>query len=91
MLAVIAVATLHQLDFPLWRAGHPGFCWTPDIHNHTTGTCWLKYQEGWDNNVDLSKSNLKANHRGKYSEEFRSIHKTAPVDTQWVAGVIPNL
>jgi len=31
--------------------------------NHTTGECWLKVQEKWDNNVDMTKSNLMVNHR----------------------------
>ena len=43
-----------------------------------TGECWLKYQKGWDNDVDRSKSNLAVNRRGSYSPEFRREHKTAP-------------
>lgn len=39
------------------RHRHP-CSWTMDIHNHTTGDCWLKWQSGWDNNVDHKTTNL---------------------------------
>lgn len=61
-----------------------------DIHKHTTGDCWLKYQAGWDNVTDRSKTNLKVNHRGKFSAEFRAEHKTSPELVPWIAGVIPG-
>ena len=28
------------------------------LADHTTGDCWLKHQEKWDNNPDLTTSNL---------------------------------
>jgi hypothetical protein len=31
----------------------------------------------------------KVNHRGKFSDEFKVIHKTAPELVPWMAGVIP--
>jgi len=29
-----------------------------DIHNHTTGDCWLKHQSGWDGDTDRKTTNL---------------------------------
>ncbi|KAL4451841.1 hypothetical protein ABPG75_007503 [Micractinium tetrahymenae] len=66
-----------------------GECWSPDIWNHTTGECWLKYQEGWDGVTDREKTNLAVNRRGAYPPEFRAVHTTAPEMVAWVAGVFP--
>ncbi|PRW57001.1 hypothetical protein C2E21_4332 [Chlorella sorokiniana] len=66
-----------------------GECWSPDIWNHTTGECWLKYQAEWDNVVDRERTNLAVNRRGRYPDEFRNEHKTSPDKVQWTAGVIP--
>ncbi|KXZ47567.1 hypothetical protein GPECTOR_34g726 [Gonium pectorale] len=83
----------HRDDRPcnvwVWCGDPSGICWTMDIHNHTTGDCWLKHQEKWDNNPDRSKSNLEVNHQGKFSAEFRAVHKTAPELVPWVAGIVP--
>lgn len=46
--------------------------------NHTTGECWLKYQAGWDNNVDRAATNLVVNARGPYPDAYRQEHKTSP-------------
>jgi hypothetical protein len=62
----------------VWCGSPTGECWSPDIWNHTSGECWLKYQKDWDNSVDRSKSNLAVNLRGRYPPEFRKEHKTAP-------------
>ncbi|KAJ9508252.1 hypothetical protein QJQ45_011760 [Haematococcus lacustris] len=72
------------------RRDPSGVCWTMDIHNHTTGDCWLKYQAGWDNIVDLKKSNLKVNHQNQFTPAFRKEHKTAPLLVPWVAGLVPQ-
>lgn len=72
----------------VWCGDPSGECWTPDIHSHKTGDCWLKFQSQWDQNVDKKKSNLAVNSRGKYSEEYRKEHKTAPEYVAWVAGVV---
>lgn len=66
-----------------------GECWSPDIWNHTTGECWLKYQAGWDGNTDRAATNLEVNDRGAYSAAFRQEHKTAPDMVAWSAGVVP--
>ncbi|GIL78331.1 hypothetical protein Vretimale_7682 [Volvox reticuliferus] len=73
----------------VWCGDPSGICWTMDIHNHTTGDCWLKHQAKWDNNPDRSKSNLEINHQGAFSSDFRAVHKTAPELVPWVAGVVP--
>ncbi|KAG2432799.1 hypothetical protein HXX76_008533 [Chlamydomonas incerta] len=57
--------------------------------DHTTGDCWLKHQDKWDNNPDLSKSNLEINHKGAFTADFRAVHKTSPEMVPWVAGVVP--
>lgn len=74
----------------VWCGDPSGICWTMDIHNHTTGDCWLKHQAKWDNNPDLTQSNLEINHSGKFSAEFRATHKTSPEMVPWVAGLIPG-
>ncbi|KAL6762877.1 hypothetical protein V8C86DRAFT_2508271 [Haematococcus lacustris] len=74
----------------VWCGDPSGVCWTMDIHNHTTGDCWLKYQAGWDNIVDLKKSNLKVNHQNQFTPAFRKEHKTAPLLVPWVAGLVPQ-
>jgi len=74
----------------VWCGDPSGVCWTMDIHAHTTGDCWLKWQSGWDNVVDLKATNLKVNHRGRFSQAFRSEHKTAPEFVPWVAGLHPT-
>ena len=73
----------------VYCADPSGSCWTMDIHEHTTGDCWLKHQAEWDGNADLTKSNLKINHRGAFSKEFKAEHKTTPELIPWMAGVIP--
>lgn len=35
------------------------------------------------------RSNLKINHQGKFSDEFRREHKTSPEMVPWWAGVNP--
>lgn len=72
----------------VWCGDPSGKCWTMDIHDHTTGDCWLKFQSGWDNKTDLATTNLKVNHRDKFSTEFRNEHKTAPVKVPWTAGLV---
>ncbi|KAG2495416.1 hypothetical protein HYH03_006363 [Edaphochlamys debaryana] len=91
-----AACKQHQNDHPqrpcnvwVWCGDPSGVCWTMDIHNHTTGDCWLKHQEKWDNNPDLTKSNLEINHEGRFSAEFRATHKTSPEFVPWWAGVVP--
>lgn len=37
----------------------------------------------------LCRSNLKVNHLGKFSVEFKAEHKSAPVMVPWVAGLVP--
>ncbi|GLI66469.1 hypothetical protein VaNZ11_010312 [Volvox africanus] len=73
----------------VWCGDPSGICWTMDIHNHTTGDCWLKHQAKWDNNPDRAKSNLEVNHQGAFPADFREVHKTAPELVPWVAGVVP--
>jgi hypothetical protein len=69
----------------VWCGDPSGECWTMDIHEHTTGDCWLKHQAG----LKPDRSNLKINHKGKFSQEFKREHKTAPDLIPWTAGVIP--
>jgi len=54
--------------------------WSPDIWNHTFQECWLKVQD--------DASAPKVNHRGDFSAAFRKEHKTAPLKTPWMAGVL---
>ena len=54
--------------------------WSPDIWNHTYQECWLKVQE--------DASAPKVNHRGEFPAAFRAEHKTAPLKTPWMAGVL---
>lgn len=37
----------------VWCPDPSGQCWSPDAWNHTSGECWLKFQQHWDNSVDL--------------------------------------
>mmetsp|Transcript_19406 Transcript_19406/g.42030 ORF Transcript_19406/g.42030 Transcript_19406/m.42030 type:complete len:260 (+) Transcript_19406:126-905(+) len=78
----------HKCNMWIWCGDPSGVCWTMDIHTHTTGDCWLKYQATWDGEVDRSKTNLKVNHRGKFTPEFRAEHKTSPEYVPWVAGLV---
>ncbi|CAI5969538.1 unnamed protein product [Closterium sp. NIES-65] len=55
----------------------PGGCWSPDIWDHKHKECWLKYGDP-----------PKLNFQGRYADEFRAMHPTAPEAVQWVAGVI---
>ncbi|PNH05196.1 hypothetical protein TSOC_008576, partial [Tetrabaena socialis] len=73
----------------VWCGDPSGICWTMDIHNHTTGDCWLKHQQTWDNNPDLKTTNLVVNHRGKFGADFRITHKTSPEFVPWWAGLVP--
>uniref|UniRef100_A0A6U2IG63 Apple domain-containing protein n=1 Tax=Chlamydomonas euryale TaxID=1486919 RepID=A0A6U2IG63_9CHLO len=73
-----------------WCGDPSGICWTMDIHTHTTGDCWLKYQEHWDNDVNLVSSNLRVNMQGQFPESFRAEHKTAPLWVPWTSGMIPK-
>ena len=56
-------------------------CWSPDIHNHTRGECWLKRQR----DPLLAP---KYNARGDYPAAMRRQHRTAPRTVQWVSGVM---
>lgn len=71
-----------------WCGDPSGVCWTMDIHDHTTGDCWLKYQAQWDGITDLKTTNLKINHRDKFSDAFKAEHKTAPDYVPWISGLI---
>ncbi|GJP50141.1 hypothetical protein CLOM_g9278 [Closterium sp. NIES-68] len=55
----------------------PGGCWSPDIWDHKHKECWLKHGDP-----------PKMNFQGRYADEFRAMHPTAPEAVQWVAGVI---
>mmetsp|Transcript_50051 Transcript_50051/g.160158 ORF Transcript_50051/g.160158 Transcript_50051/m.160158 type:complete len:172 (+) Transcript_50051:262-777(+) len=72
----------------VWCGDPSGVCWSMDIWNHTTGECWLKYQEGWDGNPDLDSSNIRINQRGAFAAQFRREHRTAPLMVPWTAGVL---
>ncbi|CAK9231782.1 unnamed protein product [Sphagnum troendelagicum] len=52
-------------------------CYSPDIYEHKHQECWLKQ-------ADEPKLNFK----GRYDEEYRNQHPTAPVIVPWVSGVI---
>ncbi|CAM6011095.1 unnamed protein product [Sphagnum balticum] len=52
-------------------------CYSPDIYEHKHRECWLKQ-------ADEPKLNFK----GRYDEEYRNQHPTAPVIVPWVSGVI---
>ncbi|PNW77621.1 hypothetical protein CHLRE_10g444750v5 [Chlamydomonas reinhardtii] len=95
-------ATNKPCNVWVWCGDPSGVCWTMDIHSkrschmchgwslyHTTGDCWLKHQEKWDNNPDLTTSNLEINHKGAFTAEFRAVHKTSPEMVPWVAGLVP--
>ncbi|KAG1663739.1 hypothetical protein FOA52_006108 [Chlamydomonas sp. UWO 241] len=73
-----------------WCGDPSGICWTMDVWTHTTGDCWLKHQPEWDNNVNRNTTNLKVNHRHKFSSDFRAHHKTSPEFVPWVSGLIPR-
>lgn len=68
----------------VWCGDPSGECWTMDIHEHRTGDCWLKHQAGLKGDL----SNLKINHKGAFTQEFKREHKTAPELIPWTAGVI---
>ncbi len=38
--------------------------------------------------MDRAKTNLKVNHRHKFSTAFRAEHKTAPELVPWIAGLV---
>jgi hypothetical protein len=42
--------------------------------------CWLK--------VQADPTAPKVNHRGEFPATFRAEHKTAPLSTPWLAGVL---
>ena len=42
--------------------------------------CWLK--------VQADPAAPKVNHRGEFPAAFRAEHKTAPLKTPWMAGVL---
>lgn len=52
-------------------------CFSPDIYEHKSGECWLKYAE-----------NPKVNFKDKYSDSFRNSHSNVPVIVPWVSGVV---
>lgn len=56
--------------------------------NHTTGSCWLKAQDGWDEKVgeQRAESNLLVNYRGLYKEDFRAEHPEAPEKVAFTSG-----
>jgi hypothetical protein len=56
--------------------------WSPDIWNHTFQECWLKVQD--------DAAAPKVNHRGEFPAAFRAEHKTAPLKTPWMAGVLTS-
>lgn len=53
----------------------PGGCWSPDIYDHKHKECWLKYSE-----------KPLINYKGKFPDEFRKIHVTAPELVDWTSG-----
>uniref|UniRef100_A0A7S3VSA0 Apple domain-containing protein n=1 Tax=Dunaliella tertiolecta TaxID=3047 RepID=A0A7S3VSA0_DUNTE len=67
----------HTCNTWVWCGDPSGTCWTPDIHTHHTGSCWLKYRE-----------TPKVNSKGDFPPEFRAEHKTAPLKVPQTSGVL---
>mmetsp|Transcript_18669 Transcript_18669/g.56428 ORF Transcript_18669/g.56428 Transcript_18669/m.56428 type:complete len:248 (-) Transcript_18669:199-942(-) len=72
----------------VWCGSPTGICWSADKWNHTTGSCWLKAQDGWDEKVgeQRAESNLLVNYRGLYKEDFRAEHPEAPEKVAFTSG-----
>ncbi|KAJ7528785.1 hypothetical protein O6H91_15G019900 [Diphasiastrum complanatum] len=51
-------------------------CFSPDIYEHKHQECWLKQSD-----------QPKLNFKGRYDEEYRRRHTTAPLVVPWVSGV----
>jgi hypothetical protein len=62
-------------------------CWSPDIHNHTFGECWAKLRVDREGRW-LENEPPVVNHQGRFSDDFRLIHRTAPLFVPWTAGFI---
>lgn len=64
----------------VWCATAEGGCWEPDVHNHLSGDCWLKFTEG--------PAAPEVNMRGNLSKLQRGLHPDAPEVVQWHTGVV---
>ncbi|EPS68441.1 hypothetical protein M569_06330, partial [Genlisea aurea] len=52
-------------------------CYSPDIYEHRSQECWLKYSEA-----------PKLNFKDRYSDSYRAVHPNAPEIVPWVSGVV---
>jgi hypothetical protein len=55
-------------------------CFEPDAHHHTLHDCWLKFTE--------APAIPEVNMRGVLPDWYRQRHPTAPLEVQWMAGVL---
>lgn len=71
-------ATADQKKCNIWvYCPRKGGCYSPDKYTHENHECWLKQ-------ADEPMLNFK----GRYGEEYRRQHPTAPVVVPWASGVV---
>eukprot|EP00899_Mesostigma_viride_P001962 jgi/Mesvir1/11767/Mv00134-RA.1 len=69
----------HYFDCNIWVwCGKPR-CFAPAAHEFTFGQCWLKHQD--------DPTHPHVNMVGRYSDEYRRTHPSAPEMVDWTAGV----